>query len=140
VIPLSSLMPCISAVVILVPLVFSLTACSTFGTKSGLGGSSKPAALAFALPGNFGDALAVPAQNSLGNAETRALNFGRAGEQVAWNATGPDVSGFVVAFQPYRVGKSNCRRFRHELRQNGATQSASGTACKRNGGDWQLVS
>lgn len=126
---------------VLLPLLISLTACSTTSAnRGGLGSSSKPAALVLALPGDFGRSLAVPAQNSLGVAEAKALDFGRAGEGVTWNAKGPDVSGTVVAFQPYRVGKSNCRRFRHDLRQNGATQSASGTACKRNGGGWQLVS
>ncbi|MGI9355207.1 MAG: hypothetical protein ACR2PF_08640 [Rhizobiaceae bacterium] len=133
-------MPRISAAIIPIPLAFSLAACSTFGAKRGLDDSSKPAALVLALPGNFGDTLAVPARNSLGKAEAQALNFGRAGEQMTWSATGPDVSGTVVAFQLYRVGTSNCRRFRHEIRQNGDTQSASGTACKRNGGNWQLVS
>jgi len=130
-----------SAKYMLLPLVMSLTACSTISAnRGGLGSSSKSAALVFALPGNFGRSLAVPAQNSLGAAEAKALNFGRAGEAVTWNAKGPAVSGTVFAFQPYRVGSSNCRRFRHELRQNNTTQSASGTACKRNGGEWQLVS
>lgn len=131
----------ISSKLALIPLAFALVACSAAGAKrAGIGGSLRPGALVFALPGDFGKSLAVPAQNSLGVAEAQALDFGKAGEAVKWDATGPDVSGTVIAFQPYRVGTSNCRRFRHELRQMGATRSASGTACKRNGGDWQLVS
>ncbi len=92
------------------------------------------------LPGDFGRDLPAPAQNSLAAAEVKALDFGKAGEVFAWNAKGPGVSGTVVASQPYRVGQSNCRRFRHELNKDGSIQNASGTACKRNGGDWQLVS
>lgn len=68
-------------------------------------------------------------------AEYRALEYGAAGQAVAWgDETG--ISGAVVAASPYRVGSQDCRQYMHTVKDRGGSQSARGTACRNPDGSW----
>ena len=69
-------------------------------------------------------------------AEYRALEYTPAGQSVTWKSDSQDLSGEVVASQPYRVGSQDCRPYRHTVTSDGASQSVRGTACRSPDGSW----
>ena len=107
--------------------------------NSGLTAQPENSALAFASNAKFGSKLTKFEKQSLSAAERKALEFGRAGEPVTWNSDQEGVTGRVIVSQPFRVGKSNCRRFSHEVAIKNSTESIEGTACRRNNGSWKLI-
>ena len=107
--------------------------------NSGLTTQPEQSALAFASDAKFGSKLTKFEKQSLSAAERKALEFGRAGEPVMWKSDQKGVTGKVIVSQPFRVGKSNCRRFSHEVAIKNATESTQGTACRRNNGSWKLI-
>lgn len=68
-------------------------------------------------------------------AEYRALEYGQAGQPVAWQGGGSAL-GEVVAFQPYRVGSQDCRQYAHTVQIAGQSRSLRGTACRNDDGSW----
>ncbi|MEX0345032.1 MAG: hypothetical protein AB3N20_08930 [Rhizobiaceae bacterium] len=69
-------------------------------------------------------------------AEYRALEYTPAGQPVTWKSDSRDLTGEVVASQPYRVGSQDCRPYRHTVSSDGASQSVRGTACRSPDGSW----
>ncbi len=120
-----------------------LSACSTLNRPSETAATVKSqptqAALAFQANAAFGGGLSSADRAALSRAERRALDFGKAGDQVGWKSDSGKASGTIVASQPFRVGESNCRRFEHNLTGASGPSKANGTACKRADGNWQLV-
>lgn len=72
-------------------------------------------------------------------AEYRALEYGAAGQAVAWQADGGAVSGSVVAYQPYRVGSQDCRQYAHTVVVAGQSRNVRGAACRNGDGSWSLL-
>lgn len=69
-------------------------------------------------------------------AEYQALQFGTAGQPVAWSADG--YSGRVVPTQLYRVGSQDCRGYTQYV--DGADANGiTGTACRGEDGLWVPV-
>lgn len=102
--------------------------------------SEKPAnALAFQANSSFAKGLSDKEIENLTAAELQALEYGKSGEEIKWIGDKKTVSGSVIAFQPFRVGQSNCRRFEHQMVDVRNKKSASGTACKRSDEPWKLV-
>jgi surface antigen len=69
-------------------------------------------------------------------AEYKALEHTQSGRPVSWKSAKGDPSGDVVAAQPYRVGSQDCRQYSHTVFDDGATQTARGTACRNADGTW----
>lgn len=69
-------------------------------------------------------------------AEYRALERTPAGQPVPWRSEGDDLSGEVIAAQPYRVGSQDCRSYSHSVTRGGDTRTARGTACRNSDGSW----
>ncbi|NDV87790.1 hypothetical protein GTW51_13875 [Aurantimonas aggregata] len=70
-------------------------------------------------------------------AEFQALQFGQAGQPVAWAVEG--FSGEVVPTQLYRVGSQDCRGYSHTFKGTAQPTKAIGTACKTQEGFWKPV-
>ena len=96
-------------------------------------------ALAFAVDQTLRGKLSTKAQEALSAAESQALDFGQPGESVGWQVSNAKQSGSVIAFQPFRIGESNCRRFVHRVSIEADKMSTSGTACREDGRSWALV-
>jgi len=137
--PVINLLPKMTLVLAMV----TLSACSL--TKRGVGpdatvsGSTNTLALAFQIDKNFGDALTRSDRTVLARTEVKALDFGEAGAPISWTGKSGTSSGSVTALNPFRVGKSNCRRFTHRLVVGADQREISGTACQRPGGGWKLI-
>lgn len=96
-------------------------------------------ALAFQADANIGKDLSVAEKDRLTKAEQTALDYGRVGQEIGWKSDEKSHAGSITAFQVFRVGASNCRRFRHKLVSDGSVVTLDGTACRRQGGQWLLV-
>ncbi|MFD0915853.1 hypothetical protein ACFQ14_05485 [Pseudahrensia aquimaris] len=121
----------------------ALGAC-TFGnasTKASLAPAAvaPPSALAFSTSEVLRDKLSNRAKSALSAAEAQALNYGQPGQTIDWKSTRNDASGSVVAYQPFRVGDSNCRRFVHNVNAGADKLETSGTACRHSDAVWTLV-
>ena len=119
------------------------TSCSALTGGPDLGGSAlapaPPVALAFQADGKFGAQLGSADRARLSRAELQALDYGRSGQEIGWKGSSDRVTGTIVAYQPFRVGQSSCRRFQHHLKIAEQKQTTDGTACKRNDGAWKLA-
>ena len=69
-------------------------------------------------------------------AEFEALEYSPAGQPVKWGVSSFGNSGIVTASKTYDVGSSNCRQYVHILKVAGKTETARGTACKEQDGNW----
>lgn len=117
-----------------------VSGCTTTGKKVSATPAAVPiVALAFLTNKDFGSGLTDTDRAALSSAESQALDYGRSGEEIGWKGQSAAVGGVIIAYQPFRVGKSNCRRFEHRLTALGAVEKTDGTACRRDEGDWQLV-
>lgn len=73
-------------------------------------------------------------------AEYRALEHTPAGQTVSWRSQRSELSGEVVAAQPYRVGSQDCRTYTHSVKASGDARTAKGTACRNADGSWTPLS
>lgn len=96
-------------------------------------------ALAFQSDSQLADGLTRTDRARLTTAEARALDYGKAGEEIDWKGDSDTTRGTVQAFQPFRVGQSSCRRFQHEIVVKGETRQTNATACRTSNGGWRLV-
>lgn len=71
-------------------------------------------------------------------AEYRALEYKGQGEAVSWQSD-DGRSGRVVAYQPYRVGRQDCRQFTHTLTVEGDVRALKGAACRTEDGSWTVI-
>lgn len=67
--------------------------------------------------------------------EYAALEKGKAGTAVTW-VHNEGISGKIIPSQPYQVGSSSCRRYVHEVINNGSTRRHAATACREASGNW----
>ena len=97
-------------------------------------------ALAFQASEQIAKDVTGSDRHSLSAAEEQALNYGVTGQAIDWKRGDGRQGGTVIAYQPFRVGNANCRRFRHQLAgSDNAPTVAEGTACRNASGDWRLV-
>jgi surface antigen len=106
---------------------------------SDTGGNRASQSIAAAMGGGLiggvaGDRLDGSDRRRALEAEYQALEYGQAGQPVAWK--GGDAAGEVVAYQPYRVGSQNCRQYAHTVVIAGQSRSAHGSACRNDDGSW----
>lgn len=135
-----------------VPVIFvviALSACSTTGSKGGVGSlllspiksnASTPyiTALEGGIVGRTGIKLSNSDKQRALEAEYRALEAAPGGQPVVW--TGRNVSGQVVASAPYQVGSQNCRQYTHTVTADGKQTQARGAACRNDDGTWTPLS
>lgn len=91
------------------------------------------------IGGKLGASLDRTDRTAAFEAEYKALEYSGGGELVVWTGRSGNISGKVVAAQPYRVGSQDCRQYSHELTLSGALSDARGTACRNNDGTWTLL-
>ena len=115
------------------------------GCQSGGLVPSKPIAYAPAYDGTVGllgttiGAGVTDADRKTGlNAEYRALETGDAGVALDWRGRSGS-AGVVVPGYRYQVNDYDCRQFTHTVMTQGATESASATACRGLDGVWRVV-
>lgn len=73
-------------------------------------------------------------------AEYQALEYGRAGSPIDWQADRGGIRGEVTPGPRYRVNAYDCRDYNHKIWAGGEPQSARGTACRQAGGSWRPIS
>jgi surface antigen len=103
------------------------------GKSSGLTAEAAPNAAAVAGP-----ELDSSARKAAKDAEYRALEFGRTGIPVTWQAG--KSHGEVVPGPLYHVNASDCRDFTQTVFVGSQPHAARATACRRPNGTWQPVS
>lgn len=84
-----------------------------------------------------GVSLSGEAKEAALEAEYQALQFGSAGQAVAWKAG--DVRGEVVPTQLYRVGSQDCRGYSHAVFSGDRSVKEIGTACRTPKGFWKPI-
>ena len=118
-----------------------LAGCTVFAARRPALDSQLPqngaTALAFSAVPKLAGSIDIKGRKLLSQAELKALNFGSSGESVPWESA--KSSGSVFASQPFKVGQSMCRTFEHRLNEPARPKLVRGTACQRNGDQWQLV-
>ncbi len=72
-------------------------------------------------------------------AEYQALEYGESGSYREWRGD-RGYRGRVVVERPFRRGPSHCRRYTHTIYIDGRPEVARGTACRGDGGRWEMVS
>lgn len=118
-------------------LALALSGCLTGGTPSLAPASANIEALNGGLVGQVsGLSLSGSAQRQALEAEYQALQFGRVGVPVSWEADG--YRGEVVPTQLYRIGSQDCRGYTHNVRRGEAAARQVGSAC-RSGNLWTPV-
>lgn len=124
-------------------LAVALAGCSTSAGQNPGGGVIGAAAAGAMVSGGgvasgpAGAGLDAAAQKSAGEAEYRALEYGRTGVPVSW--TSGAAKGEVVPGASYKVNASDCRDYTHSVTVGGKSQSGRGTACRQPSGVWQAV-
>jgi surface antigen len=82
--------------------------------------------------------LDAAAKKAAKDAEYRALEFGRVGTPVTWQAG--KSHGEIVPGPLYHVNSNDCRDFTHTVYLGGASHATRATACRRADGTWQPIS
>lgn len=72
-------------------------------------------------------------------AEYQALEYGRAGEPIAWRSQDSGVRGEVVVGPSYEVNRLDCREYTHTVYIDGRARVTRGTACRRPEGTWRMI-
>ena len=103
------------------------------GKTGGFSAEASPTAAAIAAP-----ELDTGARRAAKDAEYRALEFGRAGTPVAWQAG--KSHGEVVPGPLYHVNASDCRDFTQTVYVGSEQHATRATACRQPNGTWQPVS
>ncbi|MCQ8781094.1 RT0821/Lpp0805 family surface protein [Mangrovibrevibacter kandeliae] len=117
----------------------AVAGCQTSGSLTASGASAEGAAgLGDGLIGRVaGVRVPTNARGQALLAEYQALQFGTAGQVVAWSAGG--LRGTVTPTQLYRVGSQECRGYVQSVVAGGTESKVMGTACRTEGGQWTLV-
>ncbi|MCP1198119.1 RT0821/Lpp0805 family surface protein [Notoacmeibacter sp. MSK16QG-6] len=109
---------------------------SAFAPSSATGGS---VGMVNGLAARPASGLSVGSSQTLAlAAEYRALEYKGQGETVSWQSDNGE-SGRVVAYQPYRVGRQDCRQFTHTLTIEGDIRALKGAACRTEDGSWTVI-
>ncbi|MEM6711457.1 MAG: glycine zipper 2TM domain-containing protein [Pseudomonadota bacterium] len=113
------------------------------GNQIGDGTGQVLATVGGALIGGFlgaelGRSLDARAQQEFQAAQFQALERGRPGAPVAWQAPS-GASGRVVPSQPYQINALVCRDYTHTVFIDGQPEVLTGTACRQPDGTWSNV-
>lgn len=125
--------------------VLALAGCTLSSTKRASLGASNLAvpvtqqALVFQIKKDFGLSLSSKEKEIITTTERRALEYGAVGRSINWVGDSPKVLGTIIAYRPFRVGQSNCRRFEHRLTTATGNETAAGTACQQGDSSWKLI-
>ena len=117
----------------------ALSGCQTIGGGAGTPGGQSQAVSGMTrglISGPLGKGLSAADRKTALASEYRALEYTQGGKPVSWTGAKGDVSGDVVAAQPYRVGSQDCRQYTHTVFVGGAARNARGTACRNADGSW----
>lgn len=91
------------------------------------------------LGAEIGRQLDEQAQQRYYAAQFQALETGRPGVPVAWQAPSGK-RGQVIPGQPYQINTLVCRDYTHTVYIEGQPEVLSGTACRQPDGSWRNVS
>lgn len=72
-------------------------------------------------------------------AEYEALEYGRAGQPIAWRSGDSGSRGEVVVGPSYEVNRLDCREYTHTVYVDGRPRVVRGTACRRPEGTWRMI-
>ena len=128
----------------LILLCLVLSACNTLSNKSPsvnspLGNVEQNTALLFQIDSAISEKLTLDERKSIYQAEVKALDFGKSGKPVTWVGARKQVFGSITAFRPFRVGRSTCRSFIHNITISGKKTNGNGTACRVEQRPWKLI-
>ncbi len=127
---------------IILVLSVALSACTLSGKKrlgsNSLVSENTTSALIFQSNEKFASFLSDAEKAKAQEIELKALNFGKPAQQIGWSSD-KGVDGSVTAFQLFRVGQSQCRKFKHDIQNPKQVVSAEATACRDDDGEWNLV-
>lgn len=113
---------------------------SQFGAGDGRVAATAIGTLAGGLIGQqFGRSLDENSRQRAVAAEYRALEYGVAGQPVAWRNPDTGHYGEVTPRPAYQVNGSDCREYVHTVYIDGRPQTARGTACRQPDGSWRPV-
>ncbi len=119
-----------------------LSACTLTGKRTldepSLNADKQDLALVFQSDENFASFLNQSEKLKVKEVEQNALNFGKPSQVFDWTVS-QKISGTVIAFQLFRVGTQQCRKFRHTVTDSKINEISEATACLRSNGKWQLV-
>ena len=90
------------------------------------------------LGAELGRQLDAQAQRAYYDAQFRALESGRAGAPVVWQAPS-GTRGQVIPGQPYQINATVCRDYQHTVYIDGRPEVVTGTACRQADGSWRNV-
>ena len=90
------------------------------------------------LGAEIGRQLDAQAQQAYYDAQYRALESGRAGAPIVWQAPS-GTRGSVVPGQPYSINATVCRDYTHTVYIEGRPEVLTGTACRQPDGSWRNV-
>ncbi len=121
-----------------------LSACTSLSGKNAalnppLNSLENERALVFLIEKTIAKRLTSQERKNAFEAELKALEFGKTGDKINWAGDTADVFGNVTAYRPFRVGKSNCRRFDHIISVRKQKTYSKGTACLVGNGPWNLI-
>ncbi|WP_353861402.1 RT0821/Lpp0805 family surface protein [Azospirillum formosense] len=115
------------------------------GSQIGKGSGNLLAIGAGGLLGYFAggylmEQLSPGSRNAAQTAETRALDA-PVGQTIRWNS--PDSTNTSGTITPIRAGRDSagreCKEFQHKVTIDGRQESATGTACRGDDGQWRLA-
>ncbi|PWC94817.1 hypothetical protein AEJ54_08500 [Azospirillum sp. Sp 7] len=115
------------------------------GSQIGKGSGNLLAIGAGGLLGYFAggylmEQLSPGSRNAAQSAETRALDA-PVGQTIRWNS--PDSTNTSGTITPIRAGRDSagreCKEFQHKVTIDGRQESATGTACRGDDGQWRLA-
>jgi surface antigen len=92
------------------------------------------------LGADIGQSLTAEDRAVARQAEYQALEYGRAGQPVAWRGSDAGTSGSVLVGPSYEVNRLDCREYTHTVHIGGRPRVARGTACRQPDSTWRIVS
>lgn len=96
--------------------------------------------LGYFAGGYLMEQLSPGSRNAAQSAETRALDA-PVGQTIRWNS--PDSANTGGSITPIRAGRDSagreCKEFQHKVTIDGRQESATGTACRGDDGQWRLA-
>ncbi len=115
------------------------------GSQVGSGKGKLAAVAVGALGGAFlgmelGKSLDAADRQKAGDAQQTALENNRSGQSTAWRNPDTGHSGTVTPKPAVQTASGEfCREYEHEIKVDGRTEVANGTACRQADGSWRVI-